>query len=140
MITLSTEKGLTKVDDWDSIIARAGFIVSLNPLEHELKSILGRYVFQEKVPCGLSNCKTPHNRGYIVVTKDGRETNIGKDCGKNYFGVDFQVMANKFERDITEQDNREALWTFTLKLDELEQRISALRSEKKRSRLGSQAL
>jgi hypothetical protein len=110
MITISTEKGLIKVSDWSEITGRVGFLKRLNPAEHELASILGRYVFPDKVNCGLSHCGTEHAKGYIVTTKDGHETNIGKDCGKKYFGVDFQVMANRFDRDMTEQENRETLW------------------------------
>lgn len=128
MITISTIKGLVKVENWEDIKSRAGFSESLNPDDHELHAILGRYVFGDKVRCGLSNCRTPHTKGYIVATKDGRETNIGKDCGKNYFGVDFEILAKQFDRDITEQDNRELLWNFNFQLEELEAKITAMRS------------
>lgn len=131
MITISTEKGLIKVDEWNDIIERPGFKQSLNPNEHELASILGRYVFAEKVHCGLSNCGTPHTKGYIVATKDGNETNIGKDCGKNYFGVDFELMARQFDRDMTEKENRDLLWNFTFQLEEFETKIATLRSGEK---------
>jgi hypothetical protein len=127
VITISTEKGLIKVDSWDDIKTRIGFVDNLNPDAHDLDSIIGRYVFGDKVRCGLSNCHTPHTKGYIVATKDGQETNIGKDCGKTYFGVDFELQARQFDRDITEQDNREILWNFTFQLEELEAKIVALR-------------
>lgn len=127
MITINTEKQLVRVDDWASIIERAGFTDNLDPKQHELKAIIGRYAFKDKLRCGLAGCHTPHNRGYIVVTQSGLETNIGKDCGKKQFGVDFNDMSRQFERDVTEKENREALWSFHFRLDEVLQRIDSVR-------------
>lgn len=62
-----------------------------------------------------------------MVTKSGLETNIGKDCGKKHFGVDFNDMSHQFERDVTEKENREALWSFHFKLDEVLQAIDGIR-------------
>jgi hypothetical protein len=127
MITLSTNKGLIKVDDWENIESRPGFSTNLNPKDHELQAIIGRYVSGDKKRCGLSDCHSPHSKGYIVSTKDGKETNIGKDCGQKYFGVDFDVQAAQFDRDITQQDNRELLWNFSFTLEELEKKLSEMR-------------
>ena len=96
---------------------------------HTLDAIIGRYAFADKVPCGLSNCHQPHGKGYIVVTKDGRETNIGKHCGKTYFGVDFETLSNKFDRDITEKENREKLWSFFFRSDEVALQVATIRNE-----------
>lgn len=63
-----------------------------------------------------------------MVTKDGQETNIGKDCGRNYFGVDFETLSNKFDRDMTEKENREKLWNFFWKVDEIQAKVNALRA------------
>jgi hypothetical protein len=131
MITLNTNKGLVKVEGWDEIESRPGFVKNLNPAEHTLDSIIGRYIFKEKISCGLSNCHRPHAKGYIVTTKDGHETNIGKDCGKTYFGVDFETLTKKFDRYITESENRERLWSFSFQLEELESKIAELRNGKK---------
>ena len=128
MITLNTDKGLIRVESWDDIQARPGFVCDLDPAQHALESIIGRYVFRDKIHCGLSNCHTPHAKGYIVVTKDGQETNIGKDCGKTYFGVDFETLSRRFDRDITEKENREKLWSFSFQLEELKNKISEMRS------------
>jgi hypothetical protein len=77
----------------------------------------------------LTNCHTPHIRGYIVSTKDGRETNIGKDCGKNYFGVDFETLTRQFDQDITDKENRERLWSLRFQTEELRNQIRTLRSQ-----------
>jgi hypothetical protein len=131
VITISTNKGLIKVENWADIEERVGFLKDLNPADHELDSIIGRYVFADKIRCGLSTCHKPHAKGYIVATKSGRETNIGKDCGKTYFGVDFEILTKQFDRDITESDNRDLLWNFRFQLHELESKIEALRREKR---------
>ena len=61
------------------------------------------------------------------MTKDGHETNIGKDCGRTYFGVDFETLSNKFDRDITEKENREKLWAFYFRVEEVAAQVSAIR-------------
>ncbi|MBD8565438.1 hypothetical protein IFU01_14330 [Oxalobacteraceae sp. CFBP 8763] len=127
MITLNTDKGLVKVASWEDVTGRIGFRENLDPKEHELGSIIGRYLFGDKVRCGLSDCHTPHTRGYLVTTKTGLETNIGKDCGSKYFGVDFTDQARQFERDIAEKDYRESLWTLRIALEAIEDRIETLR-------------
>lgn len=127
MITINTEKQLVRIDSWEQVLERPGFNGNLDPTKHELKAIIGRYVFKDKLLCGLSSCHTPHNRGYLVVTKDGLETNLGKDCGRTHFGVDFNDMSRQFERDMTEKENRETLWSFHFKLDEFFQAIEELR-------------
>lgn len=128
MIVLNQGKELVRVESWDDIVGRPGFNGNLNPAEHTLSGILGQYAFGDRIRCGLSDCHTPHGRGYLVVTKSGVETNIGKDCGKNYFGVDFETMATQFDRDMRDKQARERLWDFTFKLDELKQCIKALRT------------
>ena len=128
MITLSSERGLVQIESWTDIESRPGFVNDLDPAAHKLKAIIGRYVFAERIRCGLSNCHTPHAKGYIVVTEDGHETNIGKDCGKTYFGVDFEILSGQFERDLEASQNREALATFGFHLEVLEARVKALRA------------
>jgi hypothetical protein len=127
MIVLNSDKELIRVESWEDIQSRPGFSSDLDPSQHELASIIGRYAFSDRIRCGLSNCHTPHAKGYIVATKDGRETNIGKDCGKTYFGVDFETMSRKFDQDITDKENREQLWSFSFKIEEVKAQVSGLR-------------
>lgn len=131
MITINTDKQLIRVDSWDAILERPGFTLDLDPKQHELKAIIGRYAFLDKLRCGLSSCHSPHNRGYVVVTKSGLETNIGKDCGKTHFHVDFNDMSRQFERDVNEKENRETLWSFHFRLDEVMRTIESIRKDKR---------
>lgn len=129
MITLNTEQGLINVENWEDIESRPGFVTDLNPANHKLEGIIGRYLFKEKIRCGLSNCRTPHAKGYIVTTKDGLSTNIGIDCGRKYFSVDFDNFSKIFERDVTEKENRVRLFSFSFQIEELERTISDLRKK-----------
>lgn len=131
MITINTAKGPFKVESWEDVLERPGFTPDLDPDHHKLDSVIGRYVFGDMVKCGLSNCHTLHARGYIVATKSGRETNIGKDCGKKYFGLDFDHMAKQFDIDMAAYENREILWSFSFQIEELEAKIAALRMSDK---------
>lgn len=128
MIVLNIDRELLRVGSWTDITERPGFTSDLDPSKHTLAAIIGNYAFQDKVSCGLSNCHTPHNKGYIVVTKDGRETNIGRDCGKTYFGVDFETLSNKFDRDMREKENREKLWAFYFRSEQVAEQVGAMRS------------
>lgn len=129
MIVLNSLKEIIRVEAWSDITDRPGFTPDLDPSKHTLDSIIGRYAFADRIPCGLSNCHAPHGKGYIVSTKDGRETNIGKDCGKTYFGVDFETLTAQFDRDMTEKENRERLWNFFFQVEEVTAKVSAMRNE-----------
>ena len=129
MITLNSDQGLINVESWEEIESRPGFVPNLDPAAHKLEAIIGRYLFKDKIKCGLSNCHTPHGKGYIVKTKEGALTNIGKDCGKTYFGVDFEDLSKKFERDITEKENKQRLGSFSMQIEEVEKTISVLRKK-----------
>ena len=127
VITLSEDDKLIRVANWEDILGRPRYTQDLDPKQHKLQSILGRYIFKDPVRCGLSDCHTLHQKGYLVLTKDNRETNIGKDCGRRYFGVDFDTLSRQFEQDFAAAENRERLWGFKFQLEEVEVRIDDLR-------------
>lgn len=131
MITLNSKLGLVDIASWEDVLQLPGFRKDVDPAEHQLDAIIGRYLFSEKVHCGLSSCHQPHGRGYIVVTKAGIATNIGKDCGKKHFGVDFETVSRKFDKDVTEKQNRDRLNSFVFSIDEIEVRLKELRSQTK---------
>lgn len=131
MITLNIERGLVDIASWEDVLQLPGFRKDVDPSEHQLDAIIGRYMFRDKVSCGLSSCHQPHGRGYIVTTKAGITTNIGKDCGRRHFGVDFETTSRKFDRDITEKQNRDRLNSFVFSIEEIESRVKDLRSQPK---------
>lgn len=127
MITLNGEKELIRVESWEEIQSRPDFDGQLDPNAHDLASIIGSYVFVDRIACGLSNCRTPHGRGYLVATKDARVTNIGKDCGAKYFGVDFEELSRKFDNDIADKESRERLWSFAFRIDNVSSEVARIR-------------
>tara|TARA_R110001599_G_C12182914_1_gene654219 strand:+ start:399 stop:1304 length:906 start_codon:yes stop_codon:yes gene_type:complete len=114
MITLNSDRGFVKVESWKDIEELAGFTINLDPKKHELKEIIGRYIFKDYIKCGLSNCHTPHGKGYIVSTKSGPVTNIGHNCGKNHFDIEFDQLSKSFERDIALHNYRENIGSFLI--------------------------
>lgn len=131
MITINSEKGLVRIDTWDDVISRPGFTQEVNPKEVQLDAIIGRYRLPDFVPCGLSSCHKKHFRGYLVTTKQGTITNIGKDCGKTHFGVDFETLSRKFDRDMANIERREALKTAKAKLGGWLSEVERLKDEAK---------
>src|SRR3546814_15780154 len=101
---------------YDDIESRPGFAKDIDPRSVKLKAIIGSDTFSDYIPCGLSTCHQPHGNGFLVVTVDGRETNIGSICGKRHFSVDFVQMSRVFLKDLRAQQNREFLWELKHKL------------------------
>lgn len=71
---------------FDEVLEREHFEAPLDHRTHALRQILTDYDFSKEVPCGLKSCRQPHRHGYLVLTDDGKETNIGRHCGKTHFG------------------------------------------------------
>lgn len=128
MITLNGERGLVRVESWDDVIEIPGFTASVDPRKDKLKAIIGKYTLSDRVPCGLITCRTPHNRGFVVSLEGNQVSNIGKDCGKTHFGVDFETMSRAFDRDVRMLDWRERITAFQSTIPGLLYRISDLRN------------
>ena len=135
MITLNTERGLVRVDSWTEVVAIPGFTDGVDYKTQKLEAIIGRYVFADKTRCGLGSCRKKHNRGFVVAIKGGAVTNIGKDCGKTHFGVDFVNMKAAFERDDRNRERRERLVAFQSQIPGLRDRIQALRFQRNGDRI-----
>lgn len=84
--------------EWDEVKSRKNFKDNISGKKEKLLKIIGAYQFREKIKCGLKECKSPHLRGYIVITENGTETNIGNCCGKKYFGVHFDNLSKNFSQ------------------------------------------
>lgn len=131
MITINSDRGLVRIDSWDDVEGTPGFTREINPKEAELDRILGNYRLTDLVVCGLSSCHHKHFRGYLVATKDGRVTNIGHDCGKTHFGVDFETMAAAFDRDMRDAERRETLHGLKRRVDDYLAGIDQMKNQPK---------
>jgi hypothetical protein len=129
MITLNTEKGLVRLDSWDDVMSRPGYVANLDPRTTRLVEVLGNYTLFPFLQCGLSTCHTSHGKGYLVVTSDGRETNIGQDCGRKYFGLEFKRLAKAFDQHEQNQRRRVALVALQHRIPTIEARIATLMDE-----------
>src|SRR3546814_6138448 len=129
MITINGEKGFVRIESWDDIESRPGFAKDIDPRSVKLKAIIGSYTFSDYIPCGLSTCHQPHGNGFLVVTVDGRETNIGRICGKRHFSVDFVQMRRVFLKDLNAKQNRNFLWELKHRLPSVTAEIDALKSQ-----------
>jgi len=129
MITLSREKEIQQIENWETIISRAGFRNDLDPKSVKLEAIIGTYKFKDPVPCGLSGCHQPHNSGYLVVTDSGLETNMGNICGGSYFSVEFKVLRNRFNKDLQNKRRRETLQHAQFSVDGWKEEIEIIRNE-----------
>jgi len=130
MITLNSERGLERIENFDDVYNLPGFRVDVDPKAVKLETILGNYTEKEFVTCGLSSCHTKHGKGYLVKVADGTLTNIGKDCGKTHFGVNFEAMRQNFDRDIQNKERRENLKSFQAQIPGFRQIIAEMRAEK----------
>lgn len=78
----------------EDLLLRPLYHPEINPKDSKLAEVLAPYHFAEPYPCGLSSCRTPHQSGFLVVTEDKKETNIGSVCGLRIFGEAFSIKAN----------------------------------------------
>ena len=127
MILISEDgKSLVKIETWDDVIERPGYVEKIDAGKVKLKAIIGRYHVEPKKPCGILSCGTAHNMGYLVVCEGGIETNIGNKCGKNIFGVDFQTLEKTFTKDTNAQRFRERIAEFINQIGPIEQEAKFL--------------
>ncbi|MBK4738674.1 hypothetical protein [Noviherbaspirillum pedocola] len=84
---------LVSIKTPDDLLQRPLYHERINITQSKLAEVLAPYRFKDPYPCGISDCRTLHQRGFLVRTEDDKETNIGKDCGVSYFGQDFKIKA-----------------------------------------------
>lgn len=117
--------------------------------ERQLGHILAAYHFtkENEIPCGISSCRQKHQKGYLVTTSDGLETNIGNHCGKTHLGEDFTYKARAFNAEQKRLSRLNSLTELQQKtqpiraaVDELVPRASRLYQLRKAIRINCPAL
>lgn len=89
---------LVTVNSHEDLILRPQYEPQIDLKHSKLAEVLAPYHFAEPYPCGLSTCRTPHQSGFLVVTVDGKETNVGGICGRKIFGDEFAIKADLQDR------------------------------------------
>ncbi len=99
--------------------------LSIDPNKYPLKRIVRHYHVNPEIQCSLSMCHRWHNEGYIVELDDGRLTNVGHICGKQ-FGEKFAIEEQKYQEQILRPQLIEAISSSKKKLAELKPLIDKL--------------
>lgn len=96
----------------------------VNPATLNPERIIGDYEFTEAeaLTCGLSGCHREHWHGFVVATRDGFETHIGRDCAKRHCGLNWGELQSQFRKETEDRDRR--LW-----LDEMLALRDTMRAE-----------
>ncbi|HDY89364.1 MAG TPA: hypothetical protein ENH82_14770 [bacterium] len=129
MIIVSEDgKSFVEISCWEDIITRPKYESKVDKEQVKLKAIIGKYYLSPKHPCGISSCGTAHNKGFLVVCQGGIETNIGDDCGRNIFGVDFKTLENQFNQDMNIQRYREKIKTYQSRIESYIENIENLKN------------
>lgn len=74
--------------------------------------VVGEYEMPEKAglePCGISQCATPHRRGYLVAIGDGKVGHVGQNCGRKHFGLAWGERVKSYRRARGERAKASAL-------------------------------
>lgn len=126
---LRPEYAIPLITSWEDMFSRRKFSFDVDGTKVELRAVIAPYRgLQPAKPCGLTNCHTPHNNGYLIITVDDRETNIGSDCGKKHF-PDFAMQALTLDRALREESLRRIVSEAQAASDELRAQFVRLRSE-----------
>lgn len=112
--------------NWADIEERPNFIPSIaitndEDAKNKLEKIIAPYQFLTKVRCGISCCNTKHNHGFLVKLKTNEEIIIGKDCGKKYFGAEFNAQHKLMNTLRTESEYFKIIEKAYDKLDEMKE-------------------
>jgi hypothetical protein len=96
-MTALSPKRLIQFETFEQIKSRSAFKEVVNTKEVTPQLAVGVYKFPEdaKQPCGLSDCRTPHSKGFLVVMNTGDETLVGSYCGAKKMGLLFQEILNR---------------------------------------------
>lgn len=127
MIHLNTDTGFVRLESWEDVLGLPKFTQDVTVDPTQLEKVIGCYDFDDEVACGLSVCRQPHARGYVVELKDGRKTNLGNRCGKVYLGTEFVFAKRRFDNAFRDQQNRETLSAIQNQMPILRERLATLR-------------
>lgn len=109
-------------DEWQG---RPAFRWPLDVTEHNLSHFIGGYDLSKELyqRCGLSHggkpCNQEHGHGFVVATKEGLETQVGKDCGFKRLGAKFEELERLFTAAVETEDLMKRMRELTSKQDEM---------------------
>jgi hypothetical protein len=112
----------THPDEWQG---RAGFRRLLSVTERDLAHFVGGYNLSKELyqRCGLCHggkpCNQKHGHGFVVATREGLETQVGKDCGLRHLGAKFEELERLFTAATNTEDLKKRMRELTSRQGEL---------------------
>ncbi|HBO1825503.1 TPA: hypothetical protein L4G09_005640 [Pseudomonas aeruginosa] len=93
-----------------------------------LLEVLDDYEFAkvEEYPCGIKDCRTVHQYGYLVRATDGKLTNIGRFCGKRHLNLDFTRAHKVFREKRKAADNLKSIMAIREEFAPHQSRLDAI--------------
>lgn len=107
---------------------RPNYSQDIDGSKDALQSVLAPFHLSPQQPCGLSNCRTPNGRGYLIRATDGRETNIGVNCGKKHF-PEQRAEFLRIDRIVRERDIRARAAAAKLDAERVLDRVEEMRKQ-----------
>jgi hypothetical protein len=91
----------------DEFRVRPWYRPAITCAHDDLKRIVGPYDWEEKdqLKCGLNGCDQVHWHGFLIRTKDGRETHCGTNCVQREF-PDSWAEAHRVMKEIDDRQTR----------------------------------
>ncbi|MBQ0796238.1 hypothetical protein [Zhongshania sp.] len=126
MIRVKSGGSYVTIEDFSDLEARPRFIGKIDPKDKDLEDVIGYYILPNDIQCGLTSCRTKHKKGYVAVTKDGIETNIGHKCGKKHFGLDFDTKQRAMRAAVTKQIRQETVLEFQFSSHDMQEEVYTL--------------
>ncbi|MGH9908054.1 MAG: hypothetical protein ACRD8U_20990 [Pyrinomonadaceae bacterium] len=124
-VTLFPLEEVTKIDLPEQLFNWLGFSCEVQGTTGGIDRILAYYQFSHAIKCGLTDCHTLHEKGYLVTTRDGRITNIGHNCGEKFFGIDFISKVRELEKHLALHSQKARLNEIIRNRDLLKAKIDA---------------
>ena len=128
MIFIKTDDGHEKFPLWSDVEKRPHYTNKISGTEHKLSRIFGYYELKGEIHCSLSSCNQPHGKGYLVATETGLATNIGHQCGKKIFGIDFENHADDFDKFRESEERKISVRSAKSKIETWERSLNELRT------------
>jgi hypothetical protein len=123
-----SDKRLIRFESIDEIRSRPSFCDEIPATDARPKEAIGVYRFPRdaREHCGLSNCRTPHMKGFLVAMESGEETLIGGHCGAKKMGLVFQEVINRAQRADRMQRYRDTILSALSDVDAFDTRLNDL--------------
>ncbi len=75
---------------WDDILNRPGYQSPVEARNFRFLRIAAVYSFEEQsARCGISDCQQAHDRSFLIITSDEKETNLCESCGQRLLDKTF---------------------------------------------------